>query len=148
MQLFSMLLLLLKYPDTASNILPIIKSKLHLFSVSDLLQLAVLFDPSQEYVKHLVLCNQKSRLSSGRGGLQHSASMDSLNQLSLGAWTVTSNSESNVLPPMQTRMEIDLADTSENFTELQPQAYFEMFIETLLWISRKRKMLQVIIVVF
>ncbi|KAI6648042.1 hypothetical protein LOD99_8244 [Oopsacas minuta] len=134
MQLFSIFHLMLKYSETSHLILSAIRDRMHLFSVSDLLMLSVMFDPSQDFIKHLVQQSQRSRFVPGRG-LQHSASMDSLNQLTLG-WNVSVSD--STYSPVRTKLGIDLADGSESQREVRPQSYFEMFIESLLWLNQKR----------
>ena len=138
-QLFSILHLLLKYSEP--SLMSAIRSRMHLFSIPDLILLCVIFDPSQDFIKHLFQHNQNSRLVPGRG-LQHSTSMDSLNQITMG-WTGSSVSDNSIYTPVHTRLEFDLANNTESQREIHPQSYFELFIESLLWLNQKRIHIQV-----
>ena len=140
MQPFSLLHVMLKYSDTSQPILSAIRDRLHLFSITDLLLLCVMFDPSQDFTRHLAYQSQKLRYLPARG-LQHSASMDSLNQLAAG-WTAASVSDSTY-SPVHTGFEFDLADGGDCQGEVHPQVYHEMFIESLLWLNQKRLQTQV-----
>ena len=114
---------------------------MHLFSVPDLLLLCVVSDPSQDFIKHLFQHCQNSRLVKGRG-LQHSSSMDSLNQIPLG-WTGSYVSDNSSFAPLHKGLEFDLANNAESQREIHPQSYFELFIESLLWLNQKRTQSQV-----
>ena len=131
---------MLKYSDTSQPILSAIRDRVHLFTIPDLLLLCVMFDPSQDFTRHLVYQSQKLRYLPAKG-LQHSASMDSLNQFAAG-WTVTSVSDSTY-SPVHTGFEFDLADGGDCQGEVHPQVYYEMFIESLLWLNQKRSQTQV-----
>ena len=133
-QLFSISHLLLKYSEPF--LISAIRSRMHLFSIPDLLLLSVMFDPSQDFLKHLLRHSQNSRLVPGRG-LQHSTSMDSLNQFTTG-WAGCSISDNNIYSPVYKGLEFDLASTTESQREIHPQSYFELFIESLLWLNQKR----------
>ena len=73
-------------------------------------------------------------------GLQHSASMDSLDQFA-GGWTAASVSDSTC-SHVHTGFEFDLADGGDCQGEVHPQVYYGMFIESLLWLNQKRLLTQ------
>ena len=139
MQPFSLLHVMLKYSDTSRPIISAIRDRIHLFSIPDLLLLCVMFDPSQDFTRHLVCQSQKLRYMPARG-LQHSASMDSLDQFA-GGWTAASVSDSTC-SHVHTGFEFDLADGGDCQGEVHPQVYYGMFIESLLWLNQKRLLTQ------